>query len=180
MFQTARLLRHASYWLLENLREQFDIERAVRRYAAPVAEALARARHGAIGRRRRASRALALAAHRAARARAARNAHRLARNAALRARPGGGRDGGAASRSATPQRPTSTSASASGSPGSRSRSRALRSRANGRRPRAAPCATICTPCSARSPARCSQCKGRDAAAGSTQWVRRRAAPVDDV
>ena len=38
MFQTTRLLRHASYWMLENLREHLDIERAVRRYAAPVAE----------------------------------------------------------------------------------------------------------------------------------------------
>jgi glutamate dehydrogenase len=38
MFQTARLLRHMSYWLLENRREDLDIERAVRRYAAPVAE----------------------------------------------------------------------------------------------------------------------------------------------
>src|SRR5271170_2907681 len=31
MYQTTRLLRHASYWLLENLRENLDIERAVRR-----------------------------------------------------------------------------------------------------------------------------------------------------
>ena len=38
MFQTARLLRHMSYWLLENRREDLDIERAVRRYAAPVEE----------------------------------------------------------------------------------------------------------------------------------------------
>jgi glutamate dehydrogenase len=38
MYQTTRLLRHASYWLLENLRDGLDIERAVRRYAAPVAE----------------------------------------------------------------------------------------------------------------------------------------------
>jgi glutamate dehydrogenase len=38
MFQTTRLLRHASYWMLENLREHLDIERAVRRFAAPVAE----------------------------------------------------------------------------------------------------------------------------------------------
>ena len=37
MFQTTRLLRHASYWLLENRRNDLDIERAVRRYAAPVA-----------------------------------------------------------------------------------------------------------------------------------------------
>src|SRR5450631_234422 len=37
MFQTNRLLRHASYWLLENRRNDLDIERAVRRYAAPVA-----------------------------------------------------------------------------------------------------------------------------------------------
>jgi glutamate dehydrogenase len=38
MFQTARLLRHMSYWLLENRRDDLDIERAVGRYAAPVAE----------------------------------------------------------------------------------------------------------------------------------------------
>src|SRR6202522_3813734 len=38
MYQTTRLLRHASYWLIENLRERLDIERAVRRYAAPVHE----------------------------------------------------------------------------------------------------------------------------------------------
>jgi glutamate dehydrogenase len=37
MFQTARLLRHASYWLFDNRRADLDIERAVRRYAAPVA-----------------------------------------------------------------------------------------------------------------------------------------------
>jgi glutamate dehydrogenase len=36
MYQTTRLLRHASYWLLENLRGNLDIERAVRRYAEPV------------------------------------------------------------------------------------------------------------------------------------------------
>jgi glutamate dehydrogenase len=38
MAQIARLLRHASYWVLENLREHLDIERAVHRFAAPVAE----------------------------------------------------------------------------------------------------------------------------------------------
>ena len=38
MYQTTRLLRHASYWLIENLRERLDIERAVSRYAAPVQE----------------------------------------------------------------------------------------------------------------------------------------------
>jgi glutamate dehydrogenase len=38
MFQTTRLLRHASYWLLENQRGALDIERAVKRYGAPVAE----------------------------------------------------------------------------------------------------------------------------------------------
>jgi glutamate dehydrogenase len=38
MFQTTRLLRHMSYWLLENRRTDLDIERAVRRYAEPVAE----------------------------------------------------------------------------------------------------------------------------------------------
>jgi glutamate dehydrogenase len=37
MFQTTRLLRHASYWLLDNRRSDLDIERAVRRYEAPVA-----------------------------------------------------------------------------------------------------------------------------------------------
>jgi glutamate dehydrogenase len=37
MLQTSHLLRHASYWLLENRRHDLDIERAVRRYAAPVA-----------------------------------------------------------------------------------------------------------------------------------------------
>jgi glutamate dehydrogenase len=38
MFQTTRLLRHMTYWLLENRRNDLDIERAVRRYAAKVAE----------------------------------------------------------------------------------------------------------------------------------------------
>ena len=38
MFQTTRLLRHASYWLLENRLEDLDIEKAVRRYGAPVME----------------------------------------------------------------------------------------------------------------------------------------------
>ncbi len=38
MFQTTRLVRHMSYWLLENQRENRDIERAVRRYGAPVSE----------------------------------------------------------------------------------------------------------------------------------------------
>jgi glutamate dehydrogenase len=38
MFQTTRLLRHVSYWLLENRRDDLDIERAVKRYAEPVAE----------------------------------------------------------------------------------------------------------------------------------------------
>jgi glutamate dehydrogenase len=38
MFQTTRLLRHASYWLLENRLEDLDIEKAVRRYGAPVTE----------------------------------------------------------------------------------------------------------------------------------------------
>ena len=38
MFQTTGLLRHATYWLLVNRREGLDIERAVRRYAGPVAE----------------------------------------------------------------------------------------------------------------------------------------------
>jgi glutamate dehydrogenase len=38
MYQTTRLLRHASYWLIENVRERLDIERAFRRYAAQVQE----------------------------------------------------------------------------------------------------------------------------------------------
>jgi glutamate dehydrogenase len=38
MFQTTRLLRHMSYWLLENRRDDLGIERAVRRYAGPVAQ----------------------------------------------------------------------------------------------------------------------------------------------
>jgi glutamate dehydrogenase len=38
MFQTARLLRHMTYWLLEYRRNDLDIERAVSRYAAKVAE----------------------------------------------------------------------------------------------------------------------------------------------
>jgi glutamate dehydrogenase len=37
LFETTRLLRHISYWLLENRRDDLGIERAVRRYAAPVA-----------------------------------------------------------------------------------------------------------------------------------------------
>jgi glutamate dehydrogenase len=38
MDRTTGLLRHASYWFIENHRERLDIERAVRRYAAPVRE----------------------------------------------------------------------------------------------------------------------------------------------
>jgi glutamate dehydrogenase len=38
MFQTTRLLGHMTYWLLENRRDDLDIERAVLRYAAKVAE----------------------------------------------------------------------------------------------------------------------------------------------
>jgi glutamate dehydrogenase len=38
MFQTTRLLRHITYWLLENRRDDLDIERAVLRYAAKVAQ----------------------------------------------------------------------------------------------------------------------------------------------
>jgi glutamate dehydrogenase len=38
MFQTTRLLRHMSYWLLENRRKDLDIERAVSRYADKVTE----------------------------------------------------------------------------------------------------------------------------------------------
>jgi glutamate dehydrogenase len=47
MYQTTRLLRHASYWLLENLRDTHDIERAVRRYGAPMSE-LARELNGVL------------------------------------------------------------------------------------------------------------------------------------
>ncbi|HWX78459.1 MAG TPA: NAD-glutamate dehydrogenase [Steroidobacteraceae bacterium] len=38
MFQTTRLLRHMSYWLLENRRHDLDINRAVSRYANKVTE----------------------------------------------------------------------------------------------------------------------------------------------
>jgi len=38
MYQTTRLLRHMTYWLLENRRNDLDIERAVSRYAAKVTE----------------------------------------------------------------------------------------------------------------------------------------------
>ena len=38
MFQTTRLLRHMSYWLLENRRNDLDIKRAVSRYAGKVSE----------------------------------------------------------------------------------------------------------------------------------------------
>ena len=38
MAQTTRLLRHTTYWLLENRRKDLDIERAVLRYAAKVGE----------------------------------------------------------------------------------------------------------------------------------------------
>ncbi|HLZ96808.1 MAG TPA: NAD-glutamate dehydrogenase [Steroidobacteraceae bacterium] len=38
MSQTTRLLRHATYWLLENRRGDLGIARAVKRYAAPVEE----------------------------------------------------------------------------------------------------------------------------------------------
>jgi glutamate dehydrogenase len=38
MFQTTRLLRHMSYWLLENRRDDLDIKRAVSRYATRIAE----------------------------------------------------------------------------------------------------------------------------------------------
>jgi glutamate dehydrogenase len=38
MYQTTQLLRHISYWLLENRRDDLDVERAVTRYAAKVEE----------------------------------------------------------------------------------------------------------------------------------------------
>jgi glutamate dehydrogenase len=38
MFQTTRLLRHMSYWLLENRRNDLDIKRAVSRYAGKVTQ----------------------------------------------------------------------------------------------------------------------------------------------
>ena len=38
MFQTTRLLRHMTYWLLENRRKDLDIQRAVVRYAGKVTE----------------------------------------------------------------------------------------------------------------------------------------------
>jgi glutamate dehydrogenase len=38
MFETTRLLRHVTYWLLEYRRNDLDIERAVSRYAGKVAE----------------------------------------------------------------------------------------------------------------------------------------------
>jgi len=38
MFQATRLLRHMTYWLLENRRKDLGIERAVQRYAAKVSE----------------------------------------------------------------------------------------------------------------------------------------------
>ncbi|HEY2685571.1 MAG TPA: NAD-glutamate dehydrogenase [Steroidobacteraceae bacterium] len=38
MFQTTRLLRHMSYWLLENRRDDLDIKRAVSRYGAKIGE----------------------------------------------------------------------------------------------------------------------------------------------
>jgi glutamate dehydrogenase len=38
MFETTRLLRHITYWLLEYRRNDLDIERAVSRYAGKVAE----------------------------------------------------------------------------------------------------------------------------------------------
>jgi glutamate dehydrogenase len=38
MFQTTRLLSHMTYWLLENRRNDLDIERTVSRYVAKVAE----------------------------------------------------------------------------------------------------------------------------------------------
>jgi glutamate dehydrogenase len=38
MFQTTRLLHHMSYWLLDNRRDDLDIERAVRRYGPLAAE----------------------------------------------------------------------------------------------------------------------------------------------
>jgi glutamate dehydrogenase len=38
MFQTTRLLRHMSYWLLENRRNDLDIKQAVSRYAGKVSE----------------------------------------------------------------------------------------------------------------------------------------------
>ncbi len=81
MSQTTRLLRHMSYWLLENRRGNLDIERAVRRYAAPVARAVARSRRraGATAPGRLSAQRSQL--DRAARARAARHAHRFAGNA---------------------------------------------------------------------------------------------------
>ena len=58
--------------------------------------------------------------------------------------------------------------------------RSRRSRDNGRPPRAGPCATICTACSAGSPARCSSARAVTPSRASMQWSRRRAAPIDVV
>jgi glutamate dehydrogenase len=48
MFQTTRLLRHMSYWLLENRRNDLDIKRAVSRFAGKVSE-LFHELHGVLG-----------------------------------------------------------------------------------------------------------------------------------
>ena len=54
MFQTTRLLRHMSYWLLENRRERSRTSSArCARYAGKVSELFARARRRALAPRRR-------------------------------------------------------------------------------------------------------------------------------
>ena len=93
MFQTTRLLRHASYWLLENLPRAISTSSArCAAYAAPVAE-LWRELDSVLGPTSARLGAAALGVDRAAGSRAAGHAHRLARHPALRAGSGGGRHG---------------------------------------------------------------------------------------
>ena len=154
MFQTTRLLRHMTYWLLENRRDDLDIERAVLRYAAKVAE-LFRELPGVLSVTEQARLSVLRSqlieqhvpeqlASRIASLEALHCALDLVEVAKAARAP----------RWAMPPRRISISASALASPGSRNKSKAWRWTAIGRRWHAARCATICTNCTASSPARC--------------------------
>ena len=88
MIQTTRLLRHMSYWLLENRRNDLDIKRAVSRYAGKVSELFHELRRCSRHHAKSAHERAALAVDRTARPRAACGAYRIARGAAQRAGPG--------------------------------------------------------------------------------------------
>ena len=84
MYQTSRLLRHVTYWLLAHRRRELHVDKAVAR--VPARRARARSRHRPRARRRR-SRALREGAQGARRCRRARGAGERASRASTRTTP---------------------------------------------------------------------------------------------